>query len=998
MAHVPQSVLLVLPDDTDELGERVAASTAEYLSAVTGHRVEPMRVPDERFDSLDDLSALAARERAGLVVVLEAERLATDVVDAERIDGLGEWGFVLDTHDVGAWNNGLDEEPGATVVLTAGGGRLPRQYAAYELLRRLGVRFFHPEQEYVPTHDRADLRDLARRPTLVHRDGPDHLPDFQWRSWSFHSPHPLEHLEAFSDPAHPIDEAVHVNDWVVKGFGNRFRGAGRGAVEDSVRAQRADELDELRDELGFSRGSGISLHNLQQGATAEIDPASDVPVQQQIEAIVERKLADVPDARWFGIHFGPTEFTTTPDEQTVQWIDWAGQAALRLRPDIEVEINSHITGSQPSPNFDDLGCPSGTNDDGRIDYYDLPFHTDPRLGISVHTVMFYPLEGPARVYNQESFAHLRCLMERASAQGRSLRWFPEGSWWLSFDNPVPVYLPLYLQTRARDIELLRPLLPRNGGTLTGHRMFNSGQEWGYWQQDYLVGLMAWNADATIDQVLGELFDPLCEPAAWREGCAARTEAIAVLQETMEHQRSMFLDQLDWQGRPGGLYAYFAGEDEGDELAANSGLEFRPVRVSFAEVMRWDADALAHFRQTDLAALREAAGTYEALGARLDALAPEVPAEGRPWLDEVRDGLEINGLRATHTALLYESILQVREAELAGHEVPGNAGYDAWYEALGLIAQVIAVIDRREQDYRYPAAQTHGGGITPTTELDNGTTYPYRVHTKTHLLTYWINRQSRVTQILVGNDHEAAGLQLREAIDRVGAPVEVQWPPGSEPAGHLEIGTQSIEAPADRVELEAVPGYWPVSGELFTGGTAVPIDGAVVRSDVLASTPAKGMVLTTPEDPAAGGVLSSVLPDLRWAWVPEPMALVMAPDDDGDGSVGFDQLVHAPVSAGDAAGFRTVPVSFELPVALSSGGEPLFITIAQAELSGTVDESGIVHPVVLDGQISVDDIVQAAIVLAGFDEAGTLALLGGVWGFDPAQPPEWVPLVAELTIE
>ena len=45
---------------------------------------------------------------------------------------------------------------------------------------------------------------------------------------------------------------------------------------------------------------------------------------KQIEALVESKLAESPDAQWFGIHFGPTEFTTTPDRETVQWIEWAG--------------------------------------------------------------------------------------------------------------------------------------------------------------------------------------------------------------------------------------------------------------------------------------------------------------------------------------------------------------------------------------------------------------------------------------------------------------------------------------------------------------------------------------------------------------------------------------------------------------------------------------------------------------------------------------------------
>lgn len=124
-----------------------------------------------------------------------------------------------------------------------------------------------------------------------------------------------------------------------------------------------------------------------------------VPVQEQIETLVEQRLAETPDATQFGIHFGPTEVTTTPDEETIQWIDWAGRKALEIRPDIPVIINDHISGGQPVEHFDNLGCPPGTNDAGVCDYYDLAFHTDPRLGVSVHTVMFYPLEGPAPVYD-----------------------------------------------------------------------------------------------------------------------------------------------------------------------------------------------------------------------------------------------------------------------------------------------------------------------------------------------------------------------------------------------------------------------------------------------------------------------------------------------------------------------------------------------------------------------------------------------------------------------
>ncbi|MCA9708789.1 MAG: helix-turn-helix domain-containing protein [Myxococcales bacterium] len=52
MASLPDPVLLVLPDDTDALGERLAASTADYLSTISGRDVEPLRLADDDFDAL----------------------------------------------------------------------------------------------------------------------------------------------------------------------------------------------------------------------------------------------------------------------------------------------------------------------------------------------------------------------------------------------------------------------------------------------------------------------------------------------------------------------------------------------------------------------------------------------------------------------------------------------------------------------------------------------------------------------------------------------------------------------------------------------------------------------------------------------------------------------------------------------------------------------------------------------------------------------------------
>jgi len=992
-ARAPETgVILIVPAGADPLTARLASAIAGYLGTLAGRDVPVVEAEAGALD-LPAVERIARAEAAGLVVVLEAERLAPTLLPPARIEALGGQGFVLETHEVGDFSNGLGDR-GATVVLTAGPDRLSRQYAAYELLRRLGVRFFHPEQEYVPAHAPADLRPLARRPTVLHRAGEaDDRPDFRSRSWTFHGPHPLEHLEAFSDAAHPIDEAVHVNDWIVKNFGNRFRGPGRGVASAASAAERGEQLERLRERLGFPRGASISLHNLQQGADAEIDAAGDVPVREQIDALVAEKLAAAPDAVEFGVHFGATEFTVTPDAQTVQWLNWVGEAVHRQRPELPVWINDHITGHQPSPHFDDLGCPSGTNDDGRIDYYDLAFHTDPRLGVSVHTVMFYPLEGPAGVYNQRSFAHKLCLMQRASARGRPLRWFPEGAWWLSFDNPIPMYLPLYIATRARDIELLRPLLASRGeGTLVGHRMFDSGHEWGYWQQDYAVGLMAWNADITARDVLGELFDPLCAPARWRQGCPARTEAIAVLEEVIEHQRALFLTQPDVAGRPGGLYAYFAGEDAGDEIAAASGLEFRPVRVPFAEVMRWDAAELDRFATTDLAALDQAAAAYEGWAARLRAQRDAVPEAGRPWLAETLDGIEIDGLRAAQGAALYGAVVELRRATLAGHPRPAAAAADAWARAQRVLEGAEAVVRRRERAYRYPPAQTHGGGLSPEDGQANGTPYPFRVHTKTHHLTYWTGRHQQVAELLERS--QRVGLRLGEALAGPGVPLALQWP--RDATGAITVGPHAVDPTMDALALGDAPGTWAVEGTLELGGGApLVVRGTVVRSDVRATTPRGGMTLTIPEDATARRVLGSVLPSLRWAWVDDPPALVFAPDVDRDGQVAFEDLVVAPVAQGDRAGFRTAPITFELPVSLASGGSPLFITLSNAVLRGRVGPQGLVHPLRIEAEISIEDIVAAAEALAGFDERGMHALLAGMFGFDASAVPETAPIAAEL---
>ena len=68
------------------------------------------------------------------------------------LSGDGLPGSLLDTTAPTEQTFRIDEVrcgSGSLVVLT-GGGLLGRQYAAYEWLHALGVRFFHPEEDFVP--------------------------------------------------------------------------------------------------------------------------------------------------------------------------------------------------------------------------------------------------------------------------------------------------------------------------------------------------------------------------------------------------------------------------------------------------------------------------------------------------------------------------------------------------------------------------------------------------------------------------------------------------------------------------------------------------------------------------------------------------------------------------------------------------------------------------------------------------------------------------------
>jgi len=987
-AREPEGIVFIAAQDPD-LSE-IATIAANYLTELTGLSVTTQTVSTIR-EAAAQIHATAPA--LAILLNLSPERLPTEpqAITPGQTPPPFDDRFRVAVRAVGSTANPLDGAPGTMVVDIDGRHVLSLQYGVYEALRRLGARFYHPEEEFIPRIPGSSIRARLTTATAL-GTGPVFEPSFIHRSFTFHGAHPLEHMEAFSNPEHPIDEAVHVNTWMVKQRGDMFRGAGRSVVTAAQRRQRAAELEELRLQLGLRRGTGITLHNQQQGGSPDIDWSSNEPVDEQIRRVVTAKLAATPDAISFGIHFGPTELTTTPDIPTVTAINLAGRTALSLRPDIVVEINDHTSGSQPVEHFGDLGCPPGTNDRGVSDYYDLAFHTDDTIGVRVHTVMFQPLVGPAGVYNQKSFNHKLCLMQKASRAGRPLSWFPEGAYWLSVDNTIPVYLPLYLATRARDVQELAPLLlTGRDGTLRGHRMFNSGHEWGYWQQDYAVGLLHWRHDVTMPEILGELGDPLCDVNVWPNSCEARDVYVATLTEVMAEQWRLFLDAPDFRGRPGGLYWYFAGEDAADELGAASGLEFRPVRVPFREVTRMPSSSLEAFERIDLAGLDASAAAYLSWVEALEEVSADVPAAGLPWLRETIDGLNINHLRAAHTASLYRAVIALREG---GDPAAASASLA---DALEFSVRAADVIAEREASYRYPAAQIIAGPNVP-----NGTTYPFRVNYRTSVLAYWTNRETQVADLIAGVTETDDRLNVAPAFGPTTADVEASWPSLPGLHGTISLGeTLSLEVGEVSVELPDIAQVLRVEGALETAdGSVLPVGGHLVRSDDIRATKQGAFTLISPDAPVAAGVLAAVLPSIRMAMVGGVFAFGI--EIDSTVGVRFDEIQIAALLDPSVQGrpnpptaYRTAPKEFVLPIPDPASGA-IAVRVRVRSAVFTVEPGWLGDAVGLDGALSTGDLVDALVELAGFDEEGAAATLADVLGLE--ELPEWLDFSSTIALQ
>lgn len=345
-------------------------------------------------------------------------------------------------------------------------------YGIYALMQqKLGFRFYHPRNTYIPIYDHWPLK---KRFSFTGE------PVFNARGFHLHTMHPIELTEQLFNPNVPfgIDDVKEYIDWLVRNGQNTFQFWVLRTADRERWTKYASIYIRYAKNRGLKTGAVISLSTLQQKAFQTINLLKFKGYKSQIDENLEWLMRVPFDYVCIDFTMGeylPDLAQILPDSKKYL------MEQLHNKYKVEVMENTHVIKRKPS---------------------DSPSHA----GILIHSVMFYSLyDKSAPVYGNNDIKFMLDKLGEETKVRKTWYW-PESSYWVTFDTSVPLFLLPYLSARYDDIRLLK-----NEG-IDGHVTFTSGWEWGYWIIDYSIARWCWEysengKEIKVDRdfVLTELF-------------------------------------------------------------------------------------------------------------------------------------------------------------------------------------------------------------------------------------------------------------------------------------------------------------------------------------------------------------------------------------------------------------------------------------------------------------------------------------------------------------
>ncbi|NVB83233.1 MAG: hypothetical protein HOV81_32975 [Kofleriaceae bacterium] len=568
---------------------------------------------------------------------------------------------------------------------------LGAQYGVAAALENLGFRFRHPFDIYAP-----------KAPTAGTVDDAVHKPDVRVRGFQFHTLHPIETYFAFWEPsAGSTNDAHRIIDWVIKNRGNYIQWVALDNIMDpdehAAWKPFTQELIDYAHKRGVRVGINIQLFgnsNLQNAFDLYDD--EEIPLADSIAARLPLITADLPfDV--YDLSFG--EFFNSEPQV---FIDSVNEVARQLRiaaPNAEMHAVVHV------------GATQRVNYMGKdLLYYFLVQYADPTIVPDIHTVMYYNLYDDAGgAYQHDDFSeHRQYLLDRICA-GEKAAYQPETSYWVAFDDSVPMFLPLYVYSRWRDLDGIRQ--DGCGNALDNHLLFTTGWEWGYWLHDVTALRASYELPAAPLDLIKDAYAPDLGDGASE-----------VVEDLIEEQKRGLMDER--------LAGYLAGRD----LAIDAGRAIDPPIISQPDRTTFDRlvanPDVAAFTADVLDPLRAHADRIDEIAKKLDGL----DLANSRWSRELADGIALDQLRTRFVIATYESVI----AHIGGNAGDATAAYD---RAASLMATARTRVASRHRDLH----DTHRRRLVDKTT--NKTFYQYGYLYMADTLCYWDRELDQVGAIL-----------------------------------------------------------------------------------------------------------------------------------------------------------------------------------------------------------------------------------------------------------
>lgn len=559
----------------------------------------------------------------------------------------------------------------------------------YGLLQeRLEMRFHHPRESIIP------VRTAWPLPTRFSFSG---APRFGKRGFHIHTLHPVELTEQLHDPTLPNafgDVRAYI-DWLARNGQNTFQFFLLRGIDRKSWPAHARRIVEYAHSRGVRCGVEISLAMLQQQAFQAVTLLRPYP---SYTTQVDETLAWLFQAPWDFVTIEATMGEHLP------FLD-------RLLPGVQRHLERRVAEHHgASVMYATHVIRAGGEEKVRTPLL-------PSSGILIHTVMCYSAsEAKAPVYGNAN----QCFMldaAREEVRRRETWYWPESSYWVSFDSSVPLLLLPYLESRRQDMETMA------GIGLSGHLTFTSGWEWGYWLVDWSIARWSWRyADNGRERPtsplsrLAELFPDPGLSRLWREALEMQEHYLKE-RELMRYMAALApFSELPppfarpFQPEPGFRYARLldnAGEGEVEALLAG------PV----AELERYSAG------------MESLVGR---LAARLDSLhrGGGEALVRRALTDELLRALRVTSLRAAHRALTIRAILAKREKER------GNESERLLARAGEVRLKALALVGEQESHYRYPVTLI-------ARKRPSLTAYPFGYLYPVSVLFFWEREEEQV---------------------------------------------------------------------------------------------------------------------------------------------------------------------------------------------------------------------------------------------------------------